>query len=151
MPYRQLLRLTTLTAFVLFIHTSALYAQRARNTVLYNAADGARGEITGKITSDAGPLDGVRVALSHGGKVIIDIITGVNGTYNFKELTPGKYDISLFKTGYRKRIIYEIPVIENFLTRNDLVLSKLNNWQEERKPVIQYYQELKDNKIEKMK
>ena len=88
--------------------------------------------------------------MSHQGRVIADVITGKDGAYSFKELLPGKYDISCFKTGYRKRIIYEIPVVENYRTHNDVALSLLNNWHEERKPNIMYYEDRKDNKIEKL-
>ncbi|MFI5196079.1 MAG: carboxypeptidase-like regulatory domain-containing protein [Chitinophagales bacterium] len=147
------LRLTTLTAFVLFILTTTLFAQkqRYRNTVLYSAENSPSGQVAGKITGNAGPMDGVRVILTHEGKVISDLITGVNGTYEFKGLLPGRYDISCFKTDYRKHIINEIPVLENHLTRIEIKLLVLNDWREERNPKTVYYEDLKDTKIEKLK
>ena len=151
MTHRQLLRLATLTAFVFFIQASPLFAQRSRNTTLYSSDNIATGQITGKITGDAGPLSGVRVVISHTGKVVADANTGADGMYTFYDLIAGHYDISYFKTEFRKRIITQVPVVENFLTTNDIQLSPINSWKEERSPKIELYEDLKDHKIEKMK
>jgi len=151
MPYRQLLRLFTITAFLFLIHTSALHAQRARNTVLYSADNVATGEIVGNVTTDTGSYDGFRVLLSHAGSVVAEAMTGKDGTYSFKELAPARYNISYFKTGYRKKIITDVPVVENHTTHNDVILMILYNWYEERNPKIKAYEDMKQHKIEKMK
>ena len=151
MSNRQLLRLAVITAFVFFVQNTASFAQRARNTELYNAEYGSTGKIAGIITDSTGPVKGATIALSRETRVILSVETDDNGNYSFGELRPGTYNISCYKEGYRKRIIQQIPVVETFYTHNDLIISKIEDRYDERTPKIQYYEKLATKKVEKMK
>lgn len=150
MSHRQFLRLAVFTAFVFFIQTSTLLAQRERTTVLYDATGGPGGKITGKLTDESGPVKGVKVSLIIKGDVVLSVVTGDNGTYTFSELLPGIYEISCYKYEYRKKVINQIPVIETYLTNNDITMTKARTSKEERTPVMEYYDDGKNHKLQKM-
>ncbi len=150
MSNRQFLRLAAITVCAFFVQNTTVLAQRARNTHIHNAEYTAQGNIGGVVTDGKNPMKGVTVKLSSEVKVIMAVETGEDGKYSFRDLRPGTYDITIFKAGYRKRIIQRVPVVESFLTHNDAELCKLNNWHEERNPTVDLYEKLDTKKLEKM-
>lgn len=151
MHHRNIYRLASFTAFLLLLAGTTTHAQRARKTVEYNIAEGKTGQLAGKVTADGSPLQGVRVVLSYKGDGIAEATTGADGAYSFKELNPDQYDLSFFKTGYQKRIVNEIPVVETYVSGSEVALHKLTGWYEERHPKELTFEQLKHHSIEKTK
>lgn len=148
MSHRLFLRFAAVTAFALFAQATVLHAQRVRNTVISENLES--GQISGKVTDTTGAVSGAEVVLSYKGRTIGSATTGKDGNYSFKALSAGRYDVVWSKDGYRKRIVYEIPVVENYLTHNDLDLARTNTWYNARKTNVQYYEDRTNAKIEKM-
>ena len=148
MSYRLFLRVVAVTAFALFAQTIVVHAQRMRNTVVSENLE--TGQISGKVTDTIGAVSGAEVVLSYQGRTIANVKTGADGNYTFKALSAGRYDIVCSKDGYRKRLVYEVPVVENYLTHNDLDLARTNTWYNARKTNVQYYEDRTNTKIEKM-
>ncbi len=67
-----------------------------KKNIELTAASTPKGKLTGIITYDGTPLEGVTVNLGNEGSTV----TGTDGVYSFNDLTYGTYPLTLSKTGY---------------------------------------------------
>lgn len=149
MPYRTLFKLAILTVFAFFLHTTVLHAQRSRNTAMYSNDNVATGELSGRITAESGSLAGFKINLIHNGTTVVQVTTGDDGAFRFPQLAPGHYELTCFKTGYRKRVVQEVPVVEDHRSTCGFKMFLVENWQDERSPSINIFENLKMHNIEK--
>lgn len=148
---RPVIRLVLFTAFLFFVQTTVTHAQRSRNTVLYSSDNIATGQLSGTITTESGPLSGFTINLIHDGTTVLQVVTGEDGSFVFKELAPGHYELTCSKTGYRKRVVQEVPIIEEQHSTCGFKMFLVENWHDERAPSINVFENLKIHNIVKLK
>ena len=73
---------------------------------------------------DGAPLDGVRVTLSRSRRNAANRVTRLDGTYEFKDLPQGEYQLDFVKDGYTKSRIAAFPVDPGVDSRADLRLPR---------------------------
>ena len=114
-------RATRLAAVLLLLACVAVLAAPVRAQQA-----GAAGAIAGSVVDekDGAPLDGVRVTLTGRDGTVANRVTRADGTYEFKDLPQGEYQLDFVKDGYTKSRIAAFPVTPGVDNRADLRLPR---------------------------
>ena len=113
-------RATRLAAVLLLLACVAVLAAPAR------AQQAVAGAIAGSVVDekDGAPLDGVRVTLTGRDGTVANRVTRTDGSYEFKDLPQGEYQLDFVKDGYTKSRIAAFPVAPGVDNRADLRLPR---------------------------
>ncbi len=114
-------RATRLAAVLLLLACVAVLAAPVRAQQA-----GAAGAIAGSVVDekDGAPLDRVRVTLTGRDGTVANRVTRADGTYEFKDLPQGEYQLDFVKDGYTKSRIAAFPVTPGVDNRADLRLPR---------------------------
>lgn len=146
--YYQWIMSLAIVVFLTNLWSTNINAQKPTQTelTLDKVKKKNAGTVLGVVTDkNKNLLNKVVVTLFHNGNIIGQSIPDNEGTYIFKRVPEGYYDINITKAGYRKEIVTNVLVSPKHVTEVNAVLTKPHqendtvNYIEYKPPAIDVY------------